>query len=205
MSENTEQRSDPHRTMSQAMISEMLIKNFDKLTNFDQKTLMYGSLYLGANAGFTGLIANSMLRRVLNVGAARIVANLPMAVLPILVTPAVYNVLVSNRLVKGELDCLPCTLSQGALIGMFIGGLYPIVLALPLNLGLTARYESALLPEKSNLLRFSWTILQPVIKKMLPVLIFQAFIGSYLGYMQFQAYTNLVQITFSNSDDLNRM
>lgn len=39
----------------------------------------------------------------------------------------------------GDLNCPTCTLIRGALVGVVGGGIYPILLALPVNAGLAAR------------------------------------------------------------------
>jgi transmembrane protein 126A len=41
---------------------------------------------------------------------------------------------------------------QGELVGLGFGGLCAVLLAMPVNGGLAARYQSALLPEKGNIL-----------------------------------------------------
>lgn len=197
MSENTKQVSGPHN------VSEMLMKNFDKLPDLDQKLLMYGQFFLGGNAGWAGLIANSLYRRVLNVQAARFASSLPMAVLPLLGTAALYSAAVSSPLLTGDLHCPSCAVIRGALIGGLCGGLYPVLLALPVNLGLAARYSSAPMPEKGTVLRYCRDISKPVVKKMGAVFLFQAAFGGYLGSRHFQSYTHLAQITFSKEEDLD--
>ncbi|XP_038155059.1 transmembrane protein 126A [Cyprinodon tularosa] len=188
--------------LSRAVIAEMLIKNFEKLPDIDQKLFMYGPLYLGGNAGLAGLIANSLYRRTLNVQAARFASNLPMAVLPFLTTCALYNAAVSQPLLTGELNCPTCSLLRGALVGVVGGGLYPILLALPLNFGLASRYSTAPLPEKGAMLRYCVDISRPVFNKMRAVFLLQAFFGTYLGSRHFQSYTTLAHITFGKSEDL---
>ncbi|MEQ2228045.1 hypothetical protein ILYODFUR_004676 [Ilyodon furcidens] len=200
MSENAEQKNGPG--FSRAAIAEMLMKNFEKLPDIDQKLFMYGPMYLGGNAGLAGLIANSLYRRALNVRAARFVSNLPMAVLPFLTTAALYNAAVSQPLLTGELNCPTCSLIRGALVGVVGGGLYPILLALPLNFGLASRYSSAPLPEKGTILRYSLDISRPVFNKMRAVLLLQALFGTYLGSRHFQSYTKLAQITFGKDEVL---
>lgn len=205
MSENTEQVSGPHSTISQAMIYEMLTKNFDKLPSDDQNIFKYGSMYLAGNAGLAGLVANSLFRRILNVREARITSSMPMAFLPFLATSALFDVMISTPLLSGNLDCPSCAMTRGALIGLLGGGLYPIALALPINLGLAARYSSAPLPEMGSvLLRYCRDICRPVLKKMGAALLLQAFFGAYLGNRQFLAYTNLVHITFSKEEVVHK-
>ncbi|KAM4586772.1 transmembrane protein 126A [Fundulus diaphanus] len=201
MSENAEQKNGAG--LSRAEIAEMLMKNFEKLPDIDQKLFSYGPLYLGGNAGLGGLIANSLYRRALNVRAARFASSLPMAVLPFLAASSLYHVAVSQPLLAGDLNCPSCSLLRGALVGVVGGGLYPILLALPLNLGLASRYGTAPLPEKGAMLRYCVDIGKPVFNKMRAVLLLQAFFGTYLGSKHFQSYTTLAHITFDQAEELH--
>lgn len=40
----------------------------------------------------------------------------------------------------GELNCEVCAVVRGGLVGAVVGGLYPIIMALPVNASLAARY-----------------------------------------------------------------
>ncbi len=46
----------------------------------------------------------------------------------------------SYIVIAGDLNCPTCTLIRGALVGVVGGGIYPILLALPVNAGLAARF-----------------------------------------------------------------
>ncbi|CAG5991327.1 transmembrane protein 126A [Menidia menidia] len=201
MSENVVEKGGSGKALSRAVIADMLTKNFEKLPDIDQKLFLYGPFYLGGNAGLAGLISNSFYRRTLNVRAARFASNLPMAVLPFLTTCALYNATVSKPLLSGELNCPTCSLIRGALVGVVGGGLYPILLALPLNIGLASRYASAPLPENGNLLRYCVDISRPVFNKMRAVILLQAFFGTYLGSRDFESYAKLAEITFGRSKE----
>lgn len=202
MSENTETESGPGKALNRVIIAEMLAKNFERLPDIDQKLYTYGPVYFGANAGLAGLVANSLYRRVLNVTQARVTSSLPMAVLPFLTTFALYNATVSAPLMSGELNCPSCALIRGAVVGVVGGGLYPIVLALPVNVGLATRYNTAPMPEKGNVLRYWIDLSRPVMNKMRVVLLLQAFFGTYLGSRHFQTYSKLAQITFGPGEEL---
>ncbi|KAM6923467.1 transmembrane protein 126A [Xenentodon cancila] len=201
MSEDTEQRSGSRDQLTSAVVSEMLINNFEKLPDVEQKLFVYGPLYLGGNAALGGLISNSLFRRALNIIAARFASSLPMAVLPFMTTYGLYNAAVCKPLLSGDLNCPTCSLLRGAAVGVVGGGLYPLILALPLNLALASRYNSALLPEKGNLLRFCAEVSRPVFNKMRAVMLLQAVCGTYLGSRHFEGFTKLTQITFGKSDE----
>ncbi|XP_069027059.1 transmembrane protein 126A [Embiotoca jacksoni] len=201
MSENSQKQSVSGNALTRAAIAEMLKNNFERLPDIDQKLFIYGPLYLGGNAGLAGLISNSLYRRALNVRQATFASNLPMAVLPFLTTCALYNAAVSNPLLSGDLNCPTCSLLRGALVGVVGGGVYPVLLALPLNIGLSSRYSTAPMPEKGNMLRFSAQLSRPILRRMRAVMVLQAFFGTYLGSRHFQTYTTLAKITFDPSEE----
>lgn len=187
--------------LTRAAIAEMLMRNFEKLPDIDQKLFLYGPVYLGGNAGLAGLISNSLYRRALNVTQGALASSLPMAVLPALATFAIYNAAVSNPLMSGDLNCPSCALLRGALVGVVGGGVYPILLALPVNIGLATRYKTAPMPEKGYVLRYWMDLSRPILMKMRPVLVLQAFFGTYMSSRHFESYTKLAQISFGSSGE----
>lgn len=201
MSENTQKETVSGNGLTRAAIAEMLAKNFERLPDIEKKLFMYGPMYLGGNAGLAGLISNSLYRRALNVKQAPIASSLPMAVLPFLTTFVLYNAAVSNPLMSGDLNCPSCALLRGALVGVVGGGVYPILLALPVSLGLASRYNTAPMPEKGNLFRYWVDLSRPILRRMRAVLVLQAFFGTYLSSRHFEAYTKLAQITFGSSGE----
>ncbi|XP_070769756.1 transmembrane protein 126A [Enoplosus armatus] len=196
MSENTRKESVSGNTLTRAAIAEMLAKNFERLPDIDQKLFIYGPMYLGGNGGLAGLISNSLYRRALNVTQAPITSSLPMAVLPFMTTFVLYNAVVSSPLMSGDLNCPSCALMRGALVGVVGGGVYPILLALPVNIGLASRYNTTPMPEKGNVLRYWGDLSRPILRKMRAVMVLQAFFGTYLSSRHFETYTKLAQITF---------
>ncbi|MEE6473094.1 hypothetical protein FKM82_009840 [Ascaphus truei] len=170
------------------------------LLMFHRKLFSFGSIYLGINGAFAGLLANSLFRRVLNITQGRFTSCLPMAVLPFLTTVAAYNGTVSESLLSGDLNCQTCAVVRGGLIGSLVGGLYPILLALPVNGGLAARYSTAPLPERGNILRFWSTVSKPILKKMSFVLILQAMFGVYISSRHYSIYLKMLQLPTADTD-----
>jgi len=199
MSENAPPQESSGRTLTRRDVIELLAQNYDRLPDLDQKMFHYGPMYLAGNSSLAGLISNSLYRRVLNVTQGHISSSLPMAVLPFLTTVALYNVAVSKPLLSGELNCPTCAWIRGALIGVVGGGVYPILLALPVNAGLASRYNTAPLPEKGNVLRFWAEVSRPILRKMGPVLLLQALFGAFLGNRHFESYMKLNQLTFGRN------
>ncbi|XP_039600320.1 transmembrane protein 126A [Polypterus senegalus] len=194
------QRQDSLNSSHHFPIKEFLYKKYEQLSETDRKLFTYGPMYLGINSAFSGLIANSLFRRVLNVSQGRLTSSLPMAVLPGLTTMIAYSAAVSTPLVEGHLNCPTCALVRGGLVGAVVGGLYPILLALPVNAGLATRYNTSPMPEKGNIFRFWAMITQPVLKKMSFVIILQGMFGIYMSSKHYGIYMKMLEQPLSDED-----
>uniref|UniRef100_A0A8B9BKB4 Transmembrane protein 126A n=1 Tax=Anser brachyrhynchus TaxID=132585 RepID=A0A8B9BKB4_9AVES len=172
---------------------EIIQKLLNELPKTDQNLCNHGSYFLAGNSSLCGLTANNYFRKILNVRKAAIVSALPMAVIPFLSTAAVYEVFVREPLFAGELNCEVCTVVRGGLVGAVVGGLYPIIMALPVNASLAARYASAPLPGKENLLRFWLMVSQPVFRKMSFGVLIQVLTGLYLATKHHGIYIKILE------------
>ncbi|XP_062309478.1 transmembrane protein 126A [Osmerus eperlanus] len=190
------------RTLPRAVIIALMAERFERLPENDRNMFTYGPMYIGGNGALAGLVANSLYRRALNVTQGRFTSSLPMAVLPFLTTVALYNATVSKPLLTGDLNCPTCVLIRGALVGAVGAGLYPVLLALPVNAGLATRYETVPMPEKGNVLRFWMTLSQPILRKMAGVFVLQALFGTYLSSKHFDIYLKLLRISLSKDEEL---
>lgn len=179
-----------------------LLKKFDKLPESDRNLYGYGPLYLGGNAALGGLIANSFFRRALNVTQGHITSSLAVATIPFITTVVLYNATVSNPLLMGDLNCPTCAVTRGALVGIVGGGVYPLILALPVNAGLSSMYKTAPMPEKATDWRFWMNISRPVARKMGFVFVLQAVFGSYLASRHFDIYLQLLKLADTDFEDL---
>ncbi|XP_074529563.1 transmembrane protein 126A [Halichoeres trimaculatus] len=202
MSEEPQKAGVSGKALTRATISNMLMANFENLPDIEKKIYTYGPAYLGGNGALAGLISNSLFRRALNIRQAFISSALPMAVLPFLTTLALYNAAVSTPLLQGNLNCPTCATIRGALVGVVGAGLYPIMLAAPMNLGLASLYSTSPLPEKGARIRFAVDLCRPILRKMRVVLVLQAFFGTYLASRNFKTYTKLAEITFGQEEEL---
>ncbi|KAL4608713.1 transmembrane protein 126A-like [Arapaima gigas] len=163
----------------------------------------YGPAYLGGNAAFAGLIANSLFRRLLHVTQAWVTSSLPMAVLPFLTTLALYNSTVSQPMLSGgDLNCPTCAIVRGGLVGVVAAGIYPVMLALPVNAGLASRYNTSPMPEKGNILRFWFSVTRPIMRKMTFVMVLQGFFGAFLSSQHYNTYLKMLQLPDTDSEDL---
>ncbi|XP_062423358.1 transmembrane protein 126A [Rhea pennata] len=172
---------------------EIMLKLLEGLPKKDQNLFNHGSYFLAGNSSICGLTANNFFRRTLNITKAPFISALPMAVIPFLSTAAVYEVFLRQPLFLGDLNCEVCAVVRGGLIGAVVGGLYPFLVALPVNASLAARYSSAPLPGKENLLRFWHRASQPVFKKMSFGILIQALTGIYLATKHHGIYLKVLQ------------
>ncbi|XP_048660151.1 transmembrane protein 126A-like [Marmota marmota marmota] len=184
----------PHDTIKEKSIFDIIARKIELLPEAERNLLEHGSTYIGLNAALCGLIANSLFRRVLHVTKARIAASLPMTVLPFLTANASFKGFVSLPLSTGDLNCETCTVTRGGLVGLVLGGLYPVFLAIPINGGLAARYQSALLPEKGNTLTYWIKISKPIFRKMLFPILLQTMFAAYLGSRQYKVLIKALQL-----------
>ncbi|XP_006092966.1 transmembrane protein 126A [Myotis lucifugus] len=181
-------------TFKKEHILDIINRKINQLPEAERNLLEHGSTYIGLNAALCGLIANSLFRRVLNVTQARIAAGLPMAVIPFLTADISYKSVVSLPLNTGDLHCETCTTIRGGLVGLVFGGLYPVFLAIPVNGGLAARYSSALLPERGNILTYWIRISQPIFRKMLFPILLQTGFSAYLSSRQYKLLIKALQL-----------
>ncbi|XP_064025241.1 transmembrane protein 126A-like [Pogoniulus pusillus] len=172
---------------------ELIQKTLSELPEADQNLCNHGSYFLAANSGLCGLAANNFFRKILHVRRASIVSALPMAVIPFISTTVVYEVFLRHPLFSGEINCEVCAVVRGGLIGAVVGGFYPILMALPVNASLAARYSSSPLPGKENLVRFWLTVAQPVFRKMSLGIVVQALTGLYLAAKHHGIYFKVLE------------
>ncbi|XP_070313315.1 transmembrane protein 126A isoform X3 [Odocoileus virginianus] len=191
---------EPDGTIIKENLIDIIARKINQLPEAERNLLENGSAYVGLNAALCGLIANSLFRRILHVTQARIAAGLPMAVIPFLTANVSYKGFVSLPLntelicFLGDLHCETCTITRGGLVGLVFGGLYPVFLAIPVNGGLAARYNSALLPEKGNILNYWIRISKPVFRKMLFPILLQTGFAAYLGSRQYKLLIKALQL-----------
>ncbi|NWS97378.1 T126A protein, partial [Mionectes macconnelli] len=172
---------------------EIIQKMLNELPKADQNLCNHGPYFLAANSSLCGLAANNFFRNILNIRKASLVSAMPMAVIPFISTAAAYNVFVHDPLFSGQLNCEVCAVVRGGLVGAVVGAFYPVLMALPLNASLAARYMSSPLPGKENAVRFWLTVSQPIFRKMSLGVLVQAITGLYLATKHHGIYVKILQ------------
>ncbi|XP_044767328.1 transmembrane protein 126A-like [Neomonachus schauinslandi] len=185
---------EPDDTVKEDLIFNIITRKIKQLPEAERNLFEQGSTYVGLNAGLCGLIANGLFQRILNVTHAHIATGLPMAVIPFLTALIAYKGFISLPLNTGDLNCETSTITWGGLVGLVFGALYPVILALPMNGGLAARYKSAPLPEKGNTLTYWTRISKPVFRKMLFPILLQTMFAAYLGSRQYKLIIKALQL-----------
>ncbi|XP_004621838.1 transmembrane protein 126A [Sorex araneus] len=187
-------------TVKENSIFNIITRKINQLPEAERNLLEHGSTYVGINAALSGLIANSLFRRILNVTQGRLTSSLPMAVIPFFTADVSYKGFINLPLSTGDLNCETCTVIRGGLVGLVLGGLYPVFLAIPVNGGLAARYSSTLLPEKGNILTYWIGISKPVFRKMLFPMLLQTMFTAYLGSRQYKLLIKALQLPEPGGD-----
>ncbi|KAF7250933.1 hypothetical protein EYD10_03675, partial [Varanus komodoensis] len=125
----------------------------------------------------------------MNVTQARVASALPMVFLPFFTTVVAYESAINYPLMEGDLNCATCAAIRGGAVGALIGGIYPMLIALPLNGLLAIRYSSSPMPTSENILQYYKMICKPVFKKMTFAILLQCAFGSYLASKHHETYT----------------
>lgn len=100
-----------------------------------------------------------------------------------------------------DLNCETCTLIQGKLVALVFRGLDPVFLAIPVNGGsLAARYASALLPKKGNILTYWIRTFKLVFRKILFPILLQTGLAVYIGSRKYNLLIKALQLPEPNRE-----
>ncbi|KAK7798114.1 hypothetical protein U0070_003846, partial [Myodes glareolus] len=179
---------DQKQTIKKDLIFNIISRKIKQLPESERYLFEHRSTYIRFNGAFSGLIANSLFRRILHVTQARLASSLPMALMPFMTASLTFTGFIS----------LP--LSTGCTSWFWYGWLYPILLAIPVNGGLAAWYDSSPLIQKGNILNYWITVSKPVCRKMLFPIVLQTVFAAYLGCRQ---YKLLIKVCYSDANVTN--
>ncbi|XP_061426261.1 transmembrane protein 126A-like isoform X1 [Lethenteron reissneri] len=168
-----------------------LLDQIEKLSSSDRKIFNNAAPLMGVGAALGGLVSNSMLRTLMQVREAALASALPSAFIPFLTVTMIHQVVLTESLLGGRLNCELCATTRGTLIGAIGSGVHPFAMALLLNGMLIARYRPWDAPTPGEALRHMLKLSKPVMQRLTPFMMAQAAFGAYLGSKQFSIYTKL--------------
>ncbi|CAD7673088.1 unnamed protein product [Nyctereutes procyonoides] len=168
------------------MVIEIIEKKFEYLRR--EKTLnIYGTVFFGAAAGFSGLLANLIFRHCFKVKHDALKTYASVTTLPFLSTIVAYKFLVTDALYLGNISQENCVL-RSTLVGIVCGFLYPCGLAFSKNGHLAVKYHTVPLPPKGKFLLYWLLLSQREIKGMIIPLVFQTVFGIFNGLQHYAVF-----------------
>ncbi|CAI9538054.1 unnamed protein product [Staurois parvus] len=198
MGDIMEEKSDGDMNQTSAKqpsvsISQFLQQNYKKLPWFEKFCFDYGSVFVGSNALACGLMAHNLFRRTLKVRKYYLLSCLPVTAVPFFFTTLYHEMLVTQPLIEGSLNCSSCAVVRGSYVGMIMGGVAPVVLAGSINLLMVPVYLRTQM--KENILREMISFTKPVFSRLKYFLLFEAVASVVITSNQFGTITKLLQMS----------
>ncbi|XP_006865035.1 PREDICTED: complex I assembly factor TMEM126B, mitochondrial isoform X2 [Chrysochloris asiatica] len=174
-------------------VIEIIEKKIEYLRK--EKTLnIYGSVFLGSTAGFSGILANFIFRYCFKVKHDALKTYTSLTALPFLSTVVTYKLFVTDALYSGNISRENCVV-RSSLIGLVCGVLYPSALAFSKNGRLAVKYHTVPLPPKGRVLLHWLLLCQTEVKAMAIPLVFQMIIGSFTGLQHYAVFESTLEKT----------
>ncbi|XP_021542167.1 complex I assembly factor TMEM126B, mitochondrial isoform X1 [Neomonachus schauinslandi] len=175
------------------MVIEIIEKKFEYLRK--EKTLnIYGTVFFGTAASFSGIMANFIFRHCFKVKHDALKTYASLTTLPFLSTVATYKLLVTDALYLGNISQENCVL-RSSLIGIVCGVLYPCGLAFSKNGRLAVKYHTVPLPPKGRVLLYWLLLCQTEIKAMMIPLVLQTVFGIFNGLQHYARFGSTLEKT----------
>ncbi|XP_008570499.1 PREDICTED: complex I assembly factor TMEM126B, mitochondrial isoform X2 [Galeopterus variegatus] len=168
------------------MIIETIEKNFEYLRK-ENSLNIYGTVFFGTTAGFSGILANFIFRHCFKVKHDALKTYASLTILPFLSTIITYKLFVTDALYSGNISRENCVL-RSSLTGLVCGVFYPSALAFSRNGRLAVKYHTVPLPPKGRVLLHWLLLCQTEIKAMAVPLIFQIIFGVFNGLQHYAAF-----------------
>ncbi|XP_040195921.1 transmembrane protein 126A isoform X2 [Rana temporaria] len=174
-------------------ISQFLQQNHKNLPRLEKFFFDYASSFMAANSFACGLLAHNFFRRALKVRRYYLLSSLPATVVPFVFTNIYHELLVTQPLLEGSLNCAPCAMMRGVYIGMCMGGVAPVLLAGYVNLMMV---PSVLRTEmKGSALREMISFTKPVFRKLKYFFLFEAIASVAISTGQFATMEKLLEMS----------
>ncbi|XP_018423029.1 PREDICTED: transmembrane protein 126A [Nanorana parkeri] len=192
MEEQGDSRTDQTSAKQQIPpIVQFLQQNYTKLPRFEQLFFEYGSSLVSTNSIVCGVMANNLFRGALKI-RKRYLTFLPVTVVPFVFTNIYYEVLVTQPLIQGSLNCPMCAMTRGGYVGVFMGGVAPILLAAFLNLmAIPIELRTRM---KRTVVREMISFTKPVFSRLKYFLLFEAVASVFVTSRQVSTIEKLLQM-----------
>ncbi|XP_076969534.1 complex I assembly factor TMEM126B, mitochondrial isoform X2 [Tamandua tetradactyla] len=180
-------------TLRRSTVIEMIEKKIEYLRK--EKTLnIYGSVFFGATAGFSGILANFIFRHCFRVNQDALKTYASLTTLPFLSTIVTYKFFVTDALYSGNISQENCVL-RSSLVGIVCGVLYPSALAFSKTGHLAVKYHTVPLPPKGRILLHWLLLCQTEMKAMVIPLVFQTIVGILNGLQHYAVFESTLEKT----------
>ncbi|CAK9831635.1 hypothetical protein ANTRET_LOCUS8593 [Anthophora retusa] len=159
--------------------------------------LRYGEYILGASAGLSGLIINSIFRKKLKVlHHGLFLTTTSLALSPAFVAILNHNQLITRKFLLYKKDCLACEYLKAISLMQFASIVIPISAAPLINIGIAAKlgYRVPYMSEGRELLKFWWNTVKPASNRLLILVLCNSLICSAIVYKQSCAIDDVMNI-----------
>ncbi|CAK9798006.1 Transmembrane protein 126A [Anthophora plagiata] len=159
-------------------------------------SLRYGDFIVGANAGISGLIINSMFRKKLKLLHHGLIYTTCLTVAPVFIATINHNYFITKRLLLYDTDCSMCQYLKAISSSQFASIIFPLMtaplihLSIAVNLGFRVPYVT----EVREVLKFWWNTVKPSSKRLLLLSIGNCAIATVIVYKQSNAIDNVKHI-----------
>lgn len=174
-------------------ISQFLYQNYKNLPRLEKFFFDYASSFVAANSFACGLLAHNLFRRALKVRRYYLLSSLPVTAVPFVFTNIYHELLVTQPLLEGSLNCATCAAVRGGYIGMCMGGVAPVLLAGYVNLMLVP--GSLRTQMTGSMLREMISFTKPVFIRLKYFLLFEAIASVAITTGQFATIEKLLQMS----------
>ncbi|XP_045149085.1 complex I assembly factor TMEM126B, mitochondrial [Echinops telfairi] len=172
------------------MVMEIIEKKIEYLRKENTTLNLYGSVFLGTTAGFSGILANFIFRYCFKVQHDALKTYSSLATLPFLSTIVTYKLFVTDALYSGDISQENCVV-RSSLVGVLCGVLYPSGLAFSKNGRLAVKYHTVPLPPKGRVL-LHWSLLcHREVKAMAIPLTLQMLLGIMNGLQHYEVFESI--------------
>ncbi|XP_037696848.1 complex I assembly factor TMEM126B, mitochondrial isoform X2 [Choloepus didactylus] len=179
--------------LRRSTVIEMIEKKIEYLRK--EKTLnIYGTVFFGTTAGFSGILANFIFRHCFRVNHDALKTYASLTTLPFLSTIVTYKLFVTDALNSGNISQENCVL-RSSLVGIVCGVLYPSALAFSKTGRLAVKYHTVPLPPKGRILLHWLLLCQTEVKAMMIPLVFQTVIGILNGLQHYAVFESTLEKT----------